>query len=592
MEERTLASLHKEGKVTFSFKGTGEPSGNIGTIAIRNESDEDLTVVIPAGTLISPADTSVQRMMIGTGTTVPLRRDEQRDVPIDDGFCADDYTKPPPRDVDITSLNGSIQDPTPLAKMIDTVERNLGRGAYKATKLMNAKKARETLIQWSIWRHINPATFNKDTAKRIITRQFEARGSAPKDEAVDAGIDMLFEDIALTVKETPSVGAAPAPAPSRPPCACRGNVRTDERSSDPDVKISRHYKDADERARLRRDMIDQLGEGHAGITPATVAAYSQGGAAVGTYGDARAAYLFLDRPGSFWNSEWLGETEELNCDANGNTTVDITVTHEDREGCRYETVVGAAALTVVGGTAVAYDPLAGTEEGYRTFEILYEVGSEAIQQEWIAQAFDAIKEATTNYNINVESEASITTQLGSQRSECSVDVEAVLEREGSTMVSDPDDLYRHDLSHSLLSDCTRGDHLRITFDGECSAHVSADDGGLGVTGQESMIAYVWYWACKTITEDEETITLRWGHDWRFTVVKEDLREGEISSRETFSSNIIDQIMEQTVGWAAHNDPFDCQGIKGALEDALKQWIGRLSSELGIYSAVADDMNER
>ncbi|RZN48286.1 hypothetical protein EF808_03415 [archaeon] len=592
MEERTLASLHDEGKVTFSFKGTGEPSGNIGTITIRNESDEDLTVVIPAGTMISPADTSVQRMMVGTGTTVPLRRKEQRDVPIDDGFCADDYTKPPPRDVNITSENGSIQDPTPLAKMIDTVERNLGRGAYKATKLMNAKKARETLIQWSIWRHINPATFNKGTAKRIITRQFEARGSAPKDEAVDAGIDMLFEDIALTVKEMPSVGAAPAPAPSRPPCACRGNVRTDERSSDPDVKISRHYKDAEERAQLRRDMVDQLSKGHADITPATVAAYSQGGAAVGTYGDARAAYLFIDRPGSFWNSEWLGETEELNCDANGNTTVDITVTHEDREGCRYETVVGAAALTVVGGTAVAYDPLASTEEGYRAFEILYEVSSEAIQQEWIAQAFDAIKEATTNYNINVESEASITTQLGGQRSECSVDVEAVLEREGSTMVSDPGDLYRHDLSHSLLSDCTRGDHLRITFDGECSARVSADDGGLGVTGQESMIAYVWYWACKTITEDEETITLRWGHDWRFTVVKEDLREGEISSRETFSSNIIDQIMEQTVGWAAHNDPFDCQGIRGALEDALKQWIGRLSSELGIYSSVADDMNER
>jgi hypothetical protein len=589
MEERTLATLHKEGKVTFSFKGTGDPSGRIGTLTLRNDSDEDLTVVIPAGTMITPTDTNVQRMMIGTGTTVPLRRGEERDVPIDDGFCADDYTKPPPRDTAITSSNGTVREPTQLVKIIDTVERNLARGAYKATKLMNAKKARETLVQWTIWRHINPVTFNKDTAKRIISRQFEARGSAPKEEAVDAGIDMLFEDIALTVKETPSVEAAPAPPPSRPPCACRGNVRADERASDPDVKISRHYKDAEERAQLSRDIIDQLRSGHAGITPATVTAYSQGGAAVGTYGDARAAYLFIDRPGSFWNSEWLGETEELSCDANGNTTVDITVTHEDREGCSYETIVGAAALTVVGGTAVAYDPLAGTEGGYRVFEILYEVGSEGIQQEWVAQAFDAIKEATTNYNINVESEATITTRLGSQRSECSVEVEAALEREGSTMLSDPDDLFSHEISHSLLSECTRDDHLRITFDGECSARISADDGGLGVTGQETMIAYVWYWACKTITEDEETITLRWGHDWRFTVVKEELHEGEITSRETFSSNIIDQVMEQTVGWAAHNDPFDCQGIKAALEDALKQWVGHLSRELGIYTAVSDEL---
>ncbi|MHC1604428.1 MAG: hypothetical protein ACXQTP_00450 [Candidatus Methanofastidiosia archaeon] len=596
--KRKITDLIKEKKITYSFKSKGVPTGHIGDLSLTNESDEDLEVEIPGGTVFVPSCSSIQTMMTGRPYVVPLRRRETEEVSIDDGYCADDYTKPPPpmptETTPFTEIK--IRGPHPNADIIDTVEKKLDEGALQATKLMKKEKAKQTLVQWVLWTLANSATFTKETAKKIIMGQFKERGKEPKEETVDEGIEMLFSDIALTVKETPSTSSIPFPPPpsSKPPCECMGNIKPAHHHSEPDIKISEHYKTQSNRDRIKQNIINDLRESSARVTPGSVVCYCQKGAAVGGYGDARAAYLFLERPGSFWGSEWLGRTELLKSEANGTTTVDITIRHKDIEGCSYEMIIAAAALTIIGGNAVIYDPLAGTEGGFRAFEILYDVASEFIEQDWITEVFDKIKEATTEYYVDIQNNATITSSIDGTTGESKIELHALLDREGGTMNSSPEDLYDAAHSYSLISNCTRGDHLQIQFEGSTNIQVEANDGGLGIIGQESLVAYVWYWACKTITKDEETIATDWGHDWSFTAVEsteseKNLLDGSISVRENLTNGIIGDILNATVGAKAHEDPFNCNKICSGLESALKEWIKRLDDKLGLYKGVSDKL---
>lgn len=589
MEQKKMYELLKSGTIQATFNGTGKPTGQIGALTVKNTTTSPQTFTVPRGMVIRPASADTQTMLNGTPIPVRLGPKEERVVPIDDGYCNDDYTKPPPSGALAGSTIGFTDESDPEQGIISTVERNIQKGAYNAKRLMKEDKARQTLIQWTLWRRANPETFNKEQAKKIIFTQLSGRKRAPPAEEVERGVALLFDDIDLTVKETPGAGAPPVAGAKDRPCACRGTVTPDAEQSEPDVKISEHYRSEDDRARIRADIVEGLSEGGTQVTPSTVCAFSQSGAAVGAYGDARAAYLFIERPGSFYGAHYLNRTERLRASARGSNTIDITVTHEDHEGCRYETIVGAAAVGIVGAAAMAYDPLEGTEGGFRFFEGLYEQSKEAIKQEWITSILDSIKDATTKYEIEVGSQASIRVEVGSSSNRANNTVSARMRRDGSELLTPREDLVSIQDAYATASECTLGDHLTIRFDGETVADIYADDGGKGIVGQESMIGYVWYWACKTIKDGEETVEAKWGHDWAFATVDEGHVEATIELREYNTQQRMQAILDATVGNAAHTDPFDCSAIRPALESSLRQWVEMLARDLGAYASVVEDM---
>ena len=563
MESEKMCELLSSGAIQATFNGSGKPTGQIGTLTVKNTSTSPHSFTIPRGLLIVPANTASQTMLNGTAIPVRLDPGEERTVPLDDGYC-NDYTKPPQAGTVPGTTIRFTDESDPEQAIISTVERNLSKGAYNARRLMQGDKARQTLIQWTLWRRANPDTFDKERAKKIIFTQLAGRKRAPPAEEVEKGVDLLFDDIDLTVKETPEAAVPPTATGGEGPCACRGQVTSAFEGSDPDVKISEHYRSEEDRETIRSQIVGGLAEGGASVTPATVCAFSHNGAAVGAYGDARAAYLFLDRPGSFYGAEYLNRTERLEAAARGTTTADITVTHDDREGCRYETIVGDAARGITGAAAMAFDPLEGTEEGYRFFENLYEMSKELIEQEWVTAILDAIRDATTNYEIEVGSTSSIRVQVGSASSVANATVNARMRREGSELLTPEEDLVSIQDAYATASACVPGDRLSIRFDGETTADIYADDGGKGIVGQESMIGYVWYWACKTIRGDEESVEAKWGHDWSFATVDE----------------------------GAHTDPFDCGAIRHSLESALRQWVEMLAQDLGAYASVVEGMHPR
>ncbi|MBN1786305.1 MAG: hypothetical protein JW825_04890, partial [Candidatus Methanofastidiosa archaeon] len=572
MERKNMIELIKDGSIECQFKGNGNPTGDIGEIVLTNKTDKDIEALIPRGILLVPKDKKFQSMTTGRDIVVPLRGGETRSEEIEDGFCNDEYTKPPPN---ASTEGGTTFMPDPTGRVthiVDNVERNLENGRYNATRLMKKEKARQTLIQWTLWRTANPRAFDKDTAKRIIVGQYKDKEQRPKDEAIDQGVDMLFDDIELTIKETPSTTpVTPAATSSRRPCDCQGSNDPGQHASPPDVKISEHYLNESDRTEIRRTIERDILESSARVTPATVCAFSNEGAAVGGYGDARAAYLFIRRLGSYYGSKYLNRTERLRAEANGYNTDTITVRHREEEGCEYEKVVGAAAIAILGSGAIIYDPLQGTEGGFRVLENLYEAASEFIEQEWITKVFDAIRDATTKYYVNIRSNANIDVSVGRNRGHARVNVNALLDRDGSELNSPPEDMAGHDSSFAIVSDCVKGDSLSLRLDGDTALQIEANDGGLGIVGQESLIGYVWYWACKTTRDGEETVDARWGHDWRFTVFSEDMADARISLRETLTQNTISGIMDATIGAAAHEDPFDCGGIRSGMEEALKRW---------------------
>ncbi len=592
MEQKKMCELLKSGTIQATFNGSGKPTGQIGTLTVKNTSTSPQSFTIPRGMIVRPANNGTQTMLNGTPIPVRLDPGEERTVPIDDGYCNDDYAKPPPSGAVPGTTIGFTDESDPEQGIISTVERNIQTGTYNARRLMKEDKARQTLIQWTLWRRANPETFDKERAKKIIFAQLSGRKRAPPAEEVERGVDLLFDDIDLTVKETPGAATPPVAGAGDGPCACRGTVTPAAEQSDPDVKISEHYRSEDDRTQIRADIVQGLAEGSARVTPATVCAFSQSGAAVGAYGDARAAYLFIERPGSFYGAEYLNRTERLTASARGSNTIDITVTHEDREGCRYETIVGAAAIGIVGSAAMAYDPLADTEGGFRLFEGLYEMSKEAIKQEWITAILDSIKDATTKYEIEVGSQTSMRVEVGSSSNRTNTAVTARMRRDGSELLTPREDLVSIQDAYATASECTLGDHLTIRFDGETSADIYADDGGKGIVGQESMIGYVWYWACKTIKGDEETVEAKWGHDWAFATVDEGHVETAVELREYNTQHRMQAILDATVGTAAHADPFDCGAIRPALESSLRQWVEMLARDLGAYASVVEDMRPR
>jgi hypothetical protein len=167
-----------------------------------------------------------------------------------------------------------------------------------------------------------------------------------------------------------------------------------------------------------------------------------------------------------------------------------------------------------------------------------------------------------------------------------------MRREGSELLTPEEDLVSIQDAYATASACVPGDRLSIRFDGETAADIYADDGGKGIVGQESMIGYVWYWACKTIRGDEESVEAKWGHDWSFATVDEGHVEAVIRQREYNSQHRMQAILDATVGDAAHTDPFDCGAIRHSLESALRQWVEMLAQDLGAYASVVEGMHPR
>ena len=594
-DNQGMCGLLARKEIAVTFTGSGRPTGAIGTLSVENKTENELTFAIPRGFAIVTPGSGSQNMVQGTAIPVTLGPGERREIPLDDGFCNDDYSTPPPTGPQEGATFLAGKETEAERDLIDTVERNLEEGSYHATRLMKKDKARQTLIQWTLWRRARPETFDKDRARKIIFAQLSGRKRPPPASAVEEGVDMLFEDVDLTMKETPSAAAPPAGAAAGPagPCACTGSVTPAENHSEPDIKVSEHYRDEEDRARIREAITSALARGEsAAVTPATAAAFSRSGAAVGCYGDARAAYLFLERPGSFYEAHHLDRTERLTVGAEGETTATVAVEHAEREGCAYESVVGAAAIAILGASASAYDPLEGTEGGFRLFEHLYDISKEAVKQEWITSIFDAIKDATTNYDVSVGCESRIRAQVGPNSNTAVTAVRARMKREGSDLLTPRTELADVDAAHATASACMRGDRLSLRFEGETAADIAADDGGRGVVGQESLIGYVWYWACKTIEGGEEKVDARWGHDWAFATVDEERVDAVAALRESNTAHRIDGLLDATVGTAAHEDPFDCGAIRTALEEALYRWITALGEDIGAYASVADELSRR
>ncbi len=218
----TISSLILQKKVGFAIAGTGETIRHIADCIIQNQTDQPVSLVIPAMVLESSSGKN-QHYACPKEQTVELGPKQSKTVPID-GVCLD-RSKPPvgkgvTGDLVIneaspggTAMAGSHVPLKEANKMLrlakskyDAAEKLQKDGELKELPYHDKQMQKDIMVQWSIWSDPQiseitgapPAT--KDDLRKVVYKQVEEKGPmTPKTKKkLDKGIDTIFEKVELT----------------------------------------------------------------------------------------------------------------------------------------------------------------------------------------------------------------------------------------------------------------------------------------------------------------------------------------------------------------------------------------------------------
>jgi hypothetical protein len=218
----TLGALASSGQVKIDSVGTGETSGHVLDLKIRNQTDRPINCAIPPMILESKTRTS-QDYVCPARQTVTINPHGIATVPVN-GVCIN-RNKPPvgkgaPGDLIVnTGDSTGPQNPgshIPVSRAQDllricTAKFNAAdelqkSGALKNLPYHDPQKQKDIVVQWSTWcdPRISQITgapqATKDDLKKVVYKQVEEQGpmTPEKKKKVDQGIDTIFEKVELT----------------------------------------------------------------------------------------------------------------------------------------------------------------------------------------------------------------------------------------------------------------------------------------------------------------------------------------------------------------------------------------------------------
>ncbi len=87
--------LTDSGSALIDFTGANNPTGDIGSIAVTNLTGKPMTFTVPAGSVLSTGDNTVQRMSVTEGIRGTVNPGETVNFPVH-GVCMDSTLHPPP----------------------------------------------------------------------------------------------------------------------------------------------------------------------------------------------------------------------------------------------------------------------------------------------------------------------------------------------------------------------------------------------------------------------------------------------------------------------------------------------------------------
>ena len=206
----------------------GVNSGTVFRILITNETDQAITVEIPAGTVFKPNNPLNQRVVIDQTQTVAVEPHGSEQAPLT-GYCLDYNKQPPPGNtlgalrtegVLVASLGpGAILDslqqgssveytlddnPTayaPVLKIIQTGNDMASSGKFHQD--MPLEKYKQAVIQRAIWTYTSRGTstpHTKDTLLADIRKQVKDTGGTQTDGQITNLVNHLYDDITGVLK--------------------------------------------------------------------------------------------------------------------------------------------------------------------------------------------------------------------------------------------------------------------------------------------------------------------------------------------------------------------------------------------------------
>lgn len=185
--------------VGCTFTPSGKNYGDIGDLAIENDTDKPVTVTIPPGLLLDSADPAVQDLYVAdvpTETPYAGAKDIDRPITIKPGgtyvakdlpgFCPD-FEKKPPQTGD-TEIYACQQPDEKSKVLLDTIEavKKLDVGSLKL-QVFEDDKTRAMVAQGSLWMvdsRIDEVKDNEVSADDLSSRFYETFVTSAK-EALD-----------------------------------------------------------------------------------------------------------------------------------------------------------------------------------------------------------------------------------------------------------------------------------------------------------------------------------------------------------------------------------------------------------------------
>jgi hypothetical protein len=221
----TISSLILQKKVTVAVAGTGQTIGNIANITVQNQTNQPVSVVIPAMVLESSSGKN-QHYACPKEQTVELGPKQSKTVPMD-GVCINRHKPPVGKGVtgDLVINTGDPTAPQEPGSHVPAKDANkllrIAKSKYDAADKLqkdgelkdmpyhDPQKQKDIVVQWSTWSDPDiseivggpPAT--KDDLKKVVYKQVEENGPMTPEtkKKVDQGIDTIFEKVELTSKK-------------------------------------------------------------------------------------------------------------------------------------------------------------------------------------------------------------------------------------------------------------------------------------------------------------------------------------------------------------------------------------------------------
>ncbi|MGD0390185.1 MAG: hypothetical protein ABSC42_14660 [Tepidisphaeraceae bacterium] len=205
---KTLSSLIKDGKVQAVATPTGQTIGNVANVALTNKTDEWIELTIPATVLVS-VDGTTQNFGVPQPTTVELKPDETKTVPLD-GICTQAHKPPGGADKPGGLMIADPEDPTfdvhykpqldCTQNVVQAAKELEDSGQFHTPFHDDPTKEVQTIEQQTIWA-ANPSHDGRNTTKEDLALKVYEQTGATTDEqkkALQPGIDSIWTAVQLT----------------------------------------------------------------------------------------------------------------------------------------------------------------------------------------------------------------------------------------------------------------------------------------------------------------------------------------------------------------------------------------------------------